>query len=198
MPERLVHRYYDPTTGQFLTVDPDLQETQQAYAYAGDDPVDVDDPSGDAPYPPQVFAAATYDPKKPYNVGDGTYLVYLTPQSINHVVAQGHLVQFAAYFTKFWGSIPTPGTIWQAFMAGTAATLAQPWGIVRQTQRNPISYLYQAPFFYSRDGKSLTLQFYVAVNEDNEWINTIYVSNKASKIGNPRKQSGSAASVPCI
>ena len=32
-------RWYDPATGQFLSVDPDLAETGEPYAYAGDDPV---------------------------------------------------------------------------------------------------------------------------------------------------------------
>jgi hypothetical protein len=32
----LVDRYYDPTTGQFLTVDPLVDETGQAYGYTGD------------------------------------------------------------------------------------------------------------------------------------------------------------------
>jgi RHS repeat-associated protein len=44
-----VHRYYDPQTGQFLTVDPDIEQTDQAYAYGGDNPVSVDDPSGTCP-----------------------------------------------------------------------------------------------------------------------------------------------------
>ena len=47
-PGRTVHRYYDPTTGEFLTVDPDVSETQQPYYYAGDDPTNETDPSGDA------------------------------------------------------------------------------------------------------------------------------------------------------
>jgi hypothetical protein len=42
----LVGRYYDPGTGQFLTVDPDISETGQAYAYTGDDPVNGVDPLG--------------------------------------------------------------------------------------------------------------------------------------------------------
>ncbi|MGO8877649.1 MAG: RHS repeat-associated core domain-containing protein [Acidimicrobiales bacterium] len=42
----LVNRYYDPTTGQLLTVDPKVATTGQAYAYAGSDPIDGDDPSG--------------------------------------------------------------------------------------------------------------------------------------------------------
>jgi RHS repeat-associated protein len=35
----LVNRYYDPATGQFLGVDPDLKATGTPFAYAGDDPV---------------------------------------------------------------------------------------------------------------------------------------------------------------
>ena len=42
----LVHRYYDPTTGQFLTVDPLVDETGQAYGYTGDDPANESDPLG--------------------------------------------------------------------------------------------------------------------------------------------------------
>jgi hypothetical protein len=39
-------RYYDPTTGQFLNVDPLVDETGQPYAYTGDDPVNGTDPLG--------------------------------------------------------------------------------------------------------------------------------------------------------
>jgi hypothetical protein len=41
-----VARWYDPGTGQFMSVDPDLADTDQPYAYAGDDPVNESDPSG--------------------------------------------------------------------------------------------------------------------------------------------------------
>jgi len=39
-------RYYDPATQQFLTVDPLLAQTEQAYAYAGGSPTNASDPSG--------------------------------------------------------------------------------------------------------------------------------------------------------
>jgi RHS repeat-associated protein len=39
-------RYYDPTTGQFLTRDPLVAVTGQAYAYADDDPANNADPTG--------------------------------------------------------------------------------------------------------------------------------------------------------
>jgi RHS repeat-associated protein len=42
----LVHRYYDPATGQFLNVDPLVDLTGAPYFYAGDDPVNEVDPSG--------------------------------------------------------------------------------------------------------------------------------------------------------
>jgi hypothetical protein len=42
----LVHRYYDPQTDQFLSVDPDVMETGQPYAFTGDDPLNATDPLG--------------------------------------------------------------------------------------------------------------------------------------------------------
>jgi RHS repeat-associated protein len=39
-------RWYDPQSGEFTSVDPDLAETNQPYQYAGDDPVNESDPSG--------------------------------------------------------------------------------------------------------------------------------------------------------
>lgn len=42
----LDHRYYDPTTGQFISVDPLVQSTGQPYSYANDDPVNLADPTG--------------------------------------------------------------------------------------------------------------------------------------------------------
>ena len=41
-----VGRYYDPTTGQFLTVDPLVDQTESPYAYVNGDPVDGADPLG--------------------------------------------------------------------------------------------------------------------------------------------------------
>jgi RHS repeat-associated protein len=42
----LIHRYYDPVTGQFISVDPDIADTSEPYAYANDDPVSKADPLG--------------------------------------------------------------------------------------------------------------------------------------------------------
>jgi RHS repeat-associated protein len=39
-------RYYDPTTGQFLTIDPLVDSTRMPYAYAAGNPLNATDPSG--------------------------------------------------------------------------------------------------------------------------------------------------------
>jgi RHS repeat-associated protein len=39
-------RYYDPASGQFLTVDPAAAATRAPYQYAADDPVNLEDPTG--------------------------------------------------------------------------------------------------------------------------------------------------------
>jgi RHS repeat-associated protein len=42
----LINRYYTPGTDQFLSVDPKLATTGQAYAFTGDDPLNATDPLG--------------------------------------------------------------------------------------------------------------------------------------------------------
>ncbi len=42
----LINRYYDPVTGQFISVDPLVAQTGQPYAYTGDNPVNNTDPLG--------------------------------------------------------------------------------------------------------------------------------------------------------
>ena len=41
-----VHRYYDPVTAQFVSVDPALGVTGQPFSYVGSDPVNHSDPTG--------------------------------------------------------------------------------------------------------------------------------------------------------
>jgi len=45
----LINRYYDPSTGQFTSVDPDVADTLQPYAYTTADPVNQSDPTGTSP-----------------------------------------------------------------------------------------------------------------------------------------------------
>lgn len=62
-PDGLVYlqaRYYNPATAQFLTVDPLVNETDEPYAYADDDPVNASDPTGRCAVtiPPEAFTIA--------------------------------------------------------------------------------------------------------------------------------------------
>jgi uncharacterized protein RhaS with RHS repeats len=41
-----VRRYYDPSTGQFISVDPAVDQTEAPYAYVAGDPVNLLDPNG--------------------------------------------------------------------------------------------------------------------------------------------------------
>jgi ankyrin repeat protein len=42
----IVNRYYDPTTDQFLSIDPDVATTDQPYVFTNDDPLNGADPLG--------------------------------------------------------------------------------------------------------------------------------------------------------
>ena len=53
----LVNRYYDPTTAQFLAVDPLVGLTGQAFSYANNDPVNYSDPNGLSGNPVDVYCS---------------------------------------------------------------------------------------------------------------------------------------------
>jgi RHS repeat-associated protein len=42
----LINRYYDPSTDQFLSIDPDVATTDQPYVFTNDDPLNGTDPMG--------------------------------------------------------------------------------------------------------------------------------------------------------
>jgi hypothetical protein len=42
----VINRYYDPTTDQFLSIDPDVATTDQPYVFTNDDPLNAEDPLG--------------------------------------------------------------------------------------------------------------------------------------------------------
>jgi RHS repeat-associated protein len=48
-------RWYDPSTGQFVSQDPIVNQTLQPYAYAGDNPANSGDPSGLCNSPPRAI-----------------------------------------------------------------------------------------------------------------------------------------------
>ena len=56
----LIGRYYDPETGQFLSVDPLVDETGEPYGYANGNPVNESDPAGSVGVPAGYANCAEY------------------------------------------------------------------------------------------------------------------------------------------
>ena len=105
----LTSRYYDPTTGQFLSLDPDVASTGSPYNYSGDDPVMMSDPSGSSPQPgrPQVCGLKV---TSPLAVNCLSYATALTYQEANYGVVQ-QLVQFGGVEAKHKGFYGTWGSL---------------------------------------------------------------------------------------
>jgi RHS repeat-associated protein len=98
----LNNRYQDPTTGVFLSVDPLVAKTGQAYLYAAGNPTTLSDPSGldpkwaydndacnDNDYYDCTYKAG-YDPTKPHGPGrrqcsETGYLAQGCAHSVSHV-----------------------------------------------------------------------------------------------------------------
>jgi len=87
----LINRYYDPATGQFVSVDPLLTISEispeaklgvTAYSYAGGDPINFDDPSGQSPTLICTELAASTSPTKQ----DCVYLI----NQLNSILGNGH------------------------------------------------------------------------------------------------------------
>ncbi len=69
----LVNRYYDPSSGQFISPDPMVRLTGQPYSYAANDPPSLVDPSGLGPCndAPAGGAAVMNQPGCGGSLGDG-------------------------------------------------------------------------------------------------------------------------------
>jgi RHS repeat-associated protein len=81
-PIYLVHRYYDPATGQFLSIDPDLSLTGEPYEYAGDNPITYSDSNGDSDQTCTTPFSNPYNLCFTVNSGSkgGQYVVYMAIQ----------------------------------------------------------------------------------------------------------------------
>jgi hypothetical protein len=160
-------------------VDPDLAETDQPYAYAGDDPVNAGDPSGmfTAPNPDDVLTS--YMALNPN--GHGQYDAYLTYTQWGHM--QPHVHQFESVVAKFIGYPPSWDEVTYQFTEAIDMTLRSP-------QQLPIwqpkydTYLYEAPYdiVSTPDYNVKVLQFYVGVGRVSHIITTAYFTTAPSNI----------------
>jgi RHS repeat-associated protein len=81
----LIHRYYDPQTGQFTSLDPQVDTTLQPYAYTSGNPVSQIDPTGMVP----CCSGGGYESPRYIWVRDFTY---------HHIVSMVHSLAF--YFIQ--------------------------------------------------------------------------------------------------
>lgn len=106
----LVHRYYDPAAGQFLSVDPLIEETGQAYAYTGDDPLNGSDPNGEAARnggriqvqdgKVLIVPAERWSQPNPPTVSDGLNMVATLQGELSKPVLRALLVPFQKLIAK--------------------------------------------------------------------------------------------------
>jgi RHS repeat-associated protein len=78
----LINRYYEPATGQFLSVDPMLINTQQPYAYADGNPVNLADPNGESVFSNYyIFSPwrSTYRFDDPNGILESAYNFHTSP-----------------------------------------------------------------------------------------------------------------------
>jgi hypothetical protein len=169
-----------------MSVDPALAQTDQPYAYAGDDPVNEGDPSGldtdeTSEVPPGVvetFSAMNYDRR-------GYHDVYLTQGAINHM--ELHIDDFTDTIAQFVGKpvIDVTGQAFETFLDAISKTLKTPQsgddGIELTFTKGAdggtnISLLYQAPYnIYDEETFAVKrTQFFVSVGYSSNLIYTAY------------------------
>ena len=68
-----INRYYDPTTDSFISVDPDVQQTDQPYVFVNGNPLNATDPLGLKKYLIQPYSLET------------TTTVNITLESLSHI-----------------------------------------------------------------------------------------------------------------
>ena len=90
----VVGRYYDPQTGQFLSVDPMVAKTQQAYLYAGDDPVVLTDSTGQSVSDELYWSeeASAFRDGFYYEIGHGDETIGLTKMRKSHNLSDTILI----------------------------------------------------------------------------------------------------------
>jgi RHS repeat-associated protein len=98
----LINRYFDPSTDQFLSIDPDVATTNQPYAYVGDNPLNATDPMG---WIPQLMGQETDDQQADVGL---TYEITVESNTLNELTAsvgvQVHDDQIAAEDAAAWGT----------------------------------------------------------------------------------------------
>lgn len=125
----LVHRYYTPSTGQFLSVDPKVATTHEPYEYVGDDPVNTVDPTGDSTCGPGTSAGKVVD----------TYtMLKETRQSYRTATLYCGNTNYG--FRHLQKHVTESGLQWQTFNYLIGLTLGAPQTIKYKTSNDTFTY----------------------------------------------------------
>jgi len=135
-PECLINRYYDPQSGQFLSVDPDVQKTQQAYEYAADNPVNGSDPTGTLTWSGDGYGSESKCGSLGH-AGGGYWIRSIswacTPPGFTLTVNPSGAARFAWYVSTVWSSVgPILSTAWHETVR--LADSVAPRGVTVNTQ----------------------------------------------------------------
>lgn len=113
----LIDRYYDPATAQFLSIDPDVAETGQPYAYTADDPLNATDPLGLMSVKAALKYLANHKAVVKYLTKQRTSALSLwvhagtiIPKNTAHMPAWGAMVWTAAHHTELEAGADVVGT----------------------------------------------------------------------------------------
>jgi RHS repeat-associated protein len=126
-------RYYDPATAQFLTVDPLLAATAQAYAYAAGSPLNATDPRGDCPWCGIIAIGAVggaLGNVAATLIGDAISGRPVSPEQIGNAAISGGIAGAATALSVVMP--PVIGVAFQAVAAGlgqAVANLLLPTGV---------------------------------------------------------------------
>ncbi len=150
-------RVYDPTTAQFMSVDPLVASTGEAYGYAGEDPVNGGDPGGmcgcfeggepgalQPPTIPDDVAQKLWGPSRPWDAGPPFWLrrvgawEYRQVGRLTDVPVEIYLIpttinelptNTAWYYDPTSHRFYTNAESWRAIPIGGGAFLNVPWPV---------------------------------------------------------------------
>jgi uncharacterized protein RhaS with RHS repeats len=177
----LINRYYDPGSGQFLSVDPQVSQTESPYGYAGGNPVTVTDPTGLAPNCGKTalprHVVATYKAKR-YGSGGYRQATLYCGRPGKGGYGYRYLVKHVGT-KEYWGD-------WYTFDKSIYGTLKYPAQITPQGNGNYNHYQIIDQCFIEGNGYAYFYPwpFHVITNiKDGTIINAFSGSRKARVTG---------------
>jgi hypothetical protein len=105
----LINRYYDPTTDQFLSVDPKVSQTDQPYVFTNDSPLNATDPLGLKGWYCINGQTHYYKGSKYGAVGNGACAT--GPSKSEPVTQVGRLIPGSNPFQRYLGPQTDSGTL---------------------------------------------------------------------------------------